>query len=95
MLHTRYNHLAQVLAICLQADSHLGGWSQGLALHTDVANYKFLTSRYLQREVTVNIGDGTCTCRSSDYDRCTDDRFTIFLRNYGTCYFRLSQCPPT
>ena len=23
--------------ICLQTDSHLGGWSQGLALHTDVA----------------------------------------------------------
>ena len=81
--HTRYDDLSKLMIVIREDNLHAIFCCYGLSDHTNVTDYEFLSCRNVDSEVTINIGN--CTRRSTLYhDRCSDNGFSIVLRNYGS-----------
>ena len=81
--HTCHDDLRELVVVVGEAHLHAVLGREGLRDHADVTDYDFLSCRHVQRELSVDVGDGSR--RGTLYhDGCADDGFTIVLRKYST-----------
>ena len=83
------DNLAERLVVLAKCDSHIVASLHGLFLHTDVGDFERCASRCTDREVTVNVGNGSGCLRAYDLNRCADNRLTVFRRDYFSGNARL------
>ena len=91
---TGHDHLVQLAGIRLQL--YLQSLS-GLQFHILISYIRYNdcgTLRCLERKITVNVGDGSIGSTFL-YDRCTDDRFSLFVHHLSADICVLRHCPGT
>ena len=78
---TYYHHFVEGFSILFQGDAHISRWLHLYILITHISNYQRLAGICLNGEVTIQIGNCTCSPVAFHLDGGTDNRFTLVIQH--------------